>query len=69
MMLRVHLHTDIDLTSMKTDLFKMTGRLCDSLHDFTTVFLRGELLTKFWPLEAKIVGKGSKIFSQIFSLS
>ena len=57
-MLRVHLHTHIDLTTMKTELFKMTWRFCDFLHDFTTVFLRGELLTKFWPLEAKIVGKG-----------
>ena len=68
-MLRVHLHTHIDLTTMKTELFKMTWRFCDFLHDFTTVFLRGKLLTKFWPLEAKIVGKGSKFFPQIFPLS
>ena len=68
-MLRVHLHSHIDLVSMKTELLKMTWRFGDFLHDFTTVFLRRRLLTKFWPLEAKIVGKGSTFFPQIFFLS
>ena len=69
MKLIVYVHTHIDLRSKKTELFRMTWRFSDFLPDFTTVFLRGKLLTKFWPLQAKIVGKGFKIFSQFFFLS
>ena len=55
MMISMHSQTQIGLVSIKIGLLKTHKLLCDFLHDFTTVFLRGRPLANFWPVEAKIV--------------